>query len=218
MGVVLVSAVECLIVETAALPERPAEGALGRERKSAAEFDLCAVVSRCMDGDADAVRAFVMQFERAVLGLCLRMLRDHHEAEDIAQETFVRAVRNLDKWDPNRPIMPWLQTIAANRCRTALGKRQRRPRPAVSLPEQSVTIEDNETVEEVDRAIAMLPDRFRDVITLHYRGGLGCTEIAEILGCAEGTVKTWLFRARQQLADELRGRGFGEQGFAEEMS
>lgn len=184
--------------------EKPAD------KKQEAEFDLQALVSRCVDGEAEAIVAFVRQFERAVFAVCLRMLRNRHDAEDAAQESLVRAVRNLNRWDPARPMMPWLQTIAANRCRTALGKRQRRPFLAVSLPEEVEPAPENDLVEEVDRALELIPERYREVVIMHYRGGLNCSEIAAAVGCAEGTVKTWLFRARQQLADELRGRGFGD--------
>lgn len=174
-----------------------------------AEFDLPQVVARCVAGEREAVIEFVRHFESAVFAVCLRMLRDRQDAEDAAQETFLRAVRNLHRWDPARPLLPWLSTIAANRCRTALGKRSKRPKPAVSLPEQTVAAESDDVAEEVDRALALLPERYREVVIMHYRGGLNCAEIAEAMGCAEGTVKTWLFRARQQLADELSGRGFG---------
>lgn len=173
-----------------------------------ADVELQALVARCLDGDSAAIAAFVSKFERFVFGLCLRMLRQREDAEDVAQETFVRAVRNLHRWDSSRPILPWLQTIAANRCRTALSKRTRRPLHTSNLPEPAVVDStSSEMVEEVDRALATVSDQYRDVIVLYYRGGLSVGEISEAMQVAEGTVKTWLFRARKELAEELRGRG-----------
>lgn len=182
------------------------------DRPPDAEADLQQLVRRCLDGEPAAHRAFVKRFERAVFGLCLRMLRHREDAEDIVQETFVRAIRNLHRWDPDRPLLPWLQTIAANRCRTALGKRERRARTISNLPEVPVAVDSTEdVVEEVDLAINQLPENYQQVVVMYYRGGLGCLEIADVLGCAEGTVKTWLFRARKQLAEMFRERGFGEE-------
>lgn len=171
--------------------------------------ELVDLVARCLRHENDALTEFVCRFERAVIGLCLRMLRDRQEAEDAAQETFLRAIRNLHKWDHERPILPWLQTIAANRCRTMLGKRTRRPIVVSEVVDPGATERRmNDMVEEVDRALATLPSRWRDVVVMHYRGGLGVREIADVVGCASGTVKTWLFRARRQMAEELKGRGF----------
>lgn len=173
-----------------------------------ADVELQALVSRCLGGDSAAIAAFVSKFERFVFGLCLRMLRQREDAEDAAQETFVRAVRNLHRWDSSRPILPWLQTIAANRCRTALSKRTKRPLHTPNLPEPAIVDStSSDMVEEVDRALATISDQYRDVIVLYYRGGLSVGEISEAIQVADGTVKTWLFRARKELADELRGRG-----------
>ena len=70
-----------------------------------------------------------------VFGLCYRMLRHRHDAEDVTQESFVRALRSLAKWDSTREFLPWLLAIAGNRCRTLLAERMRRP-PTTSLIEQ----------------------------------------------------------------------------------
>ena len=173
-----------------------------------ADDDLRCLVGRCLGGDEAALTAFVRRFERAVFGLCLRMLGDRQEAEDVAQETFVRAVRNLDKWEPHRPMMPWLQTIAANRCRTALGKRPRKVNPAASLPElaYSPSLPDD-TADVVEDCVSRLPADWQAAVRLFYLEGFTCGRIAGTLGCAEGTVKTWLFRGRRRLAELLRERG-----------
>ena len=174
-----------------------------------AEDDLPQLVDRCLAGDDEAVRAFVRRYERLLLSMALRMLGDRQEAEDVVQDSFVRIVRSLDRWDRSRAIVPWLTTITMNRCRTALGRRQRRAVPA-DLPEQAVEMNAAERLERSDdaatvaEAIGQLPPNWREAVTLHYGSELSCGEVAEALGCAEGTVKTWLFRARAKLRETLR--------------
>ncbi|MDA1165817.1 MAG: sigma factor, partial [Planctomycetota bacterium] len=74
------------------------------------------LVQRCLSGDELALRAFIEKFQGLVFSLCLRMLGHREDAEDVAQDALVRVFRNLEKWDQQRPIKPWLLTIAANRC------------------------------------------------------------------------------------------------------
>src|SRR3954468_10312404 len=91
-----------------------------------AASDLPALVKRCLRGDQTAMLALVERFQGQVFGLCLRMLGQRQDAEDAAQETFVRVLRNLHRWDAERDFEPWLLAIAGNRCRTALSVRGRR--------------------------------------------------------------------------------------------
>ncbi len=78
--------------------------------------------------DAEGARRLVECFEGEILGLCLRILRHRQDAEDAAQESFVRAVRGISGFDASRPLLPWLLRIATNRCRTLLRRRNRSPR------------------------------------------------------------------------------------------
>ena len=171
--------------------------------------DEIELVRRCVSGDEAALTQFVKTYERAVFTLCLQMLRNRADAEDSAQESLVRACRSLHKWDGKRPLMPWLRTITANRCRTALEKRTRRSVTSLmgdvvaGSTDPGASMEAAAVVDEVDRALAELPENWATAVTMHYRGGLSCAVIAEAFGCAEGTVKTWLFRARGRLADLL---------------
>ena len=82
---------------------------------------------RCLSGDAAATRELVLRFQNEVYGLCTRLLRHHQDSEDVAQEVFLRVFRSLGKWDQDRPLRPWVMTIAVNRCRTWLAKRPKRP-------------------------------------------------------------------------------------------
>ncbi len=173
------------------------------------------LVQQCLTGDELAMRAFTERYQNLVFSLCLRMLGHREDAEDVSQEVFVRLFRNLSKWDQERPLRPWLMTIAANRCRTALERRSKLPgqnEVALELAgerrehsqhrAQEVDIGD-----EMELALAQLRDEYRTCFVLYHQEELSYQEIGEILSCPQGTVKTWLHRARLQLAEWLRGRG-----------
>ena len=177
--------------------------------------DDVALVQRCLAGDEAAIRAFTARYQSLVFSLCLKMLRHSEDAEDVAQESFLRVFRALNRWDPSRPIKPWLLTIVANRCRTALERRSKLPlqneltidlegerREHSKYEQQKVDI-----AEELDVALGELREEYRMCFVLFYQQGLSYEEIGEILDQPQGTVKTWLHRARAQLAECLRERG-----------
>ncbi len=169
-----------------------------------------AQVRSCLEGDVEEMRAFVARFQSSIFGLCYRMLGHRHDAEDVAQEVFVRAFRSLHQWDPSRTLKPWLLTIAANRCRTVLSKRSRRPIPAEFASEMAVCESPEqlqELGEELQNAINLLKEDHRTCFILFHQEQMSCQEIGEILERPEGTIKTWLHRSRQELASTLRQRG-----------
>ena len=173
------------------------------------------LVARCLTGDADAVVELVDCFRGQVFGLCLRMLRHREDAEDMTQEALVRAIRNLGRWDPQREFSPWLLAIAGNRCRTLMAARMRRPHASLAAE----TIEDRTPdpwcertlSEEVQRALEGLRDEYRTAFLLFHEQELSYQEIAAALDCPLGTVKTWVHRARRDLARELVRRGVVEE-------
>jgi len=177
--------------------------------------DDVALVQRCLAGDEAAMRAFTAKYQKLVFSLCLKMLRHREDAEDVAQESFLRVFRALDRWDPSRPIKPWLLTIVANRCRTALERRSKLP----SQNELGIDLEGErrehskheqqkvDIAEELDVALGELREEYRMCFVLFYQQELSYEEIGEILDRPQGTVKTWLHRARAQLAECLRERG-----------
>ena len=172
--------------------------------------DDAALVERCLAGDERALRAFVERFRGAVFGLCCRMLGHREDAEDTAQDVFLRAFRSLARWDRTRPVKPWLLAIAANRCRTAM---ERRGRQAVASEAVTLLAADappapaGDLGEELELALRSLRDEYRICFTLFYQQELSCSEIGDVLGCPLGTVKTWLHRARKELAEFLQRRG-----------
>ena len=169
------------------------------------------LVRDCLAGNADnaAFREFVQRFQAAVFGLCFRMLSHREDAEDVAQEVFLRAFRNLKQWDPARPLKPWLLAIATNRCRTWLLSRKRRNLPAefaenVADPSAGQTRLD--LAEELQLALDGLREEYRLCFVLYHLNEMSLAEIATIVGSPEGTIKTWLRRARQELTAHLQRR------------
>ena len=169
-----------------------------------------ALVERARGGDESAAAVLVRRHQRAVFGVCLRMLGRREDAEDAAQETLLRMFRHLDRWDPARPLRPWLLTIAANRCRTALTKRATRGHvtPGELDPaDEGVPLSDAALAEELQRAVDTLRPDHKAAFVLFHHEELSLQEVAEALGRPDGTIKTWLHRARKHLAEALARRG-----------
>jgi RNA polymerase sigma-70 factor (ECF subfamily) len=174
-------------------------------------MDDRALVEALLTGDPHAPRLLVERYQAVVFALCFRMMGHRQDAEDVAQESFVRALRAIAGFDPDRPIRPWLLGIAANRCRTALVRRSKRPaltdsaeecvdpRPGLSDPDDLAA--------ELSRALDRLRPEYRMVFNLFHEQNLAYEEIALALGRPVGTVKTWLHRARAELAQHLCRRG-----------
>ncbi|MBC8163087.1 MAG: sigma-70 family RNA polymerase sigma factor [Roseiflexaceae bacterium] len=161
-------------------------------------------------GNVDSFSLLVGRYQRTVVNLAYRMLGDLHEAEDVAQEVFIRAYQSLGRYDPARRFFPWLYRIAINRCLST----RARPRPESLADETSDALADsapspeqqaarNETQADVQRAIAALPEHERSLVALRYGADLSYDEIAATMQLPLGTVKTRLFRARQRLAGLL---------------
>lgn len=174
-------------------------------------MDDRALVEALQAGDPLAPRRLIERYQGVLFGLCLRMMGHRHDAEDVLQETFLRALRGLRGFQRDSPLRPWLLGIAANRCRTALSKRGRQracpdsletladPRPGLNDPD--------DLAGELQGALGRLREEYRLVFVLFHEQGLPYEEIASAIGRPIGTVKTWLHRARAELADDLSRRG-----------
>jgi RNA polymerase sigma-70 factor (ECF subfamily) len=141
------------------------------------------------------------------------MMNHRQDAEDLAQETFVRALRGILGFDAARPLRPWLLEIAANRCRSALARRARRP-PLVSsepvgdrVDPRPGLADPDDLAGELERGLQTLRPEYRLVFVLFHEQNLSYDEIARAVARPVGTVKTWLHRARAQLAEDLSRRG-----------
>jgi RNA polymerase sigma-70 factor (ECF subfamily) len=173
--------------------------------------DVRELVDRSMAGDEQAMVELVHRYQGAVFGLCYRMLGDRQDAEDIAQEAFLRVFRSLHTWDPGRDFRPWLLAIAGNRCRSHLALRKRRPATTNLVEELPDRANDEGTAqhlkEEVGLALTTIREEYRRAFLLFHAQELSYAQISDALDCPVGTVKTWIHRARRELVRCLQGRG-----------
>lgn len=176
--------------------------------------DVRRLVAASLAGDENAVRSLVERFRARVYGLCFRMLGHRQDAEDATQESMVRAVRGLQHWDATREFAPWLLTIAANRCRTRLAVRARRRATSLDaaglVDPRADRSSARQMVEEVAAALDVLRDEHRRAFVAFHVEGRSYAEIAEVCGVPVGTIKTWVHRARREMAARLRERGVVE--------
>jgi RNA polymerase sigma-70 factor (ECF subfamily) len=168
------------------------------------------LVRRCLRGEAEAVQALVERLQPDVFGLCVRLLGHRQDAEDVTQEVFLRVFRSLRRWDPARPLKPWVMGIAVNRCRTWMAQRARRPEPVDYLQDTAAAPAADDSAElvgEIRAALGDLRPEYRAVFVLFHQQGQPYEDIAAALGRPVGTVKTWLHRARLEVLNRLRRRG-----------
>jgi RNA polymerase sigma-70 factor (ECF subfamily) len=171
------------------------------------------LVRRIRDGDAEALRAIVERYQDRIFSLIYGIVRDRHEVEDVAQEVFLKVYTRIQAFDERSKFYTWLYRVAANAAKDHVKKRSRRP--AVALEEDDVipSTGDNpvghaaaaETRRLVREAIAALPLRYREVLTLRELDGLSYNEIAGVLKISIGTVESRLHRARAKLKRRLEG-------------
>src|SRR5690625_2960401 len=163
----------------------------GKWRSLLTEAEL---VSAILSGDRERFAVLVERYQRDMYNLAYRSIGDRHDAEDIVQETFLRAFRSLRKYDSARSFRTWLYTIAVNVCRDRARRIDRRPRstvlmegdgaeepaPGVSQP-HTMAIE-RERQQAVQQAITALNPEYRLPVILFYMRDLPQAEIAEIMG------------------------------------
>ncbi|HEV3118032.1 MAG TPA: RNA polymerase sigma factor [Gemmataceae bacterium] len=169
-----------------------------------------ALVRRCLRGEGAAVQTLVDRFHTEVFAVCMRLLSHRHDAEDVTQEVFLRVFRSLRRWDQERPLKPWIMSIAINRCRTWMTQRARRPELVDYLHETAAGPPEDDSAElrrEIDAAIQELRSDYRTAFVLFHQQGQPYDEIAAVMDRPVGTIKTWLHRARLEVLERLRRRG-----------
>lgn len=156
------------------------------------------------------------RYEGKVYRLCCALLRDRVQAEDAAQESLIRVWKALERYDERASLSSWIYAIARNRCLTALERRRRldswqEPGEASEAALAAAAVEPRDgRAEQLRELVELLPERVRRVLLLYYYEERSVGEVALMLGCPEGTVKTALFRARAALAEMLNRRGLGD--------
>ncbi len=173
--------------------------------------DDATLVAATLAGRSEAFGMLVERYERAVYNLCLRTLRDAEEAKDASQEAFLKAFRGLKTFRPGAKFSTWIFSIAYHACCDRLGRRKRYsdaelPELADPNPGPALVAERRDEASALRAAIDALPEKYRTVITLYHLQGHQYEEIARVLDLPIGTVKTHLFRAKEQLRRQLAHR------------
>lgn len=174
------------------------------------------LVASVLAGDQEAFGELVELYQRPVYNLTYRMLGEAGEAEDAAQEAFLRAYQHMDRYDNTRPFKTWLLSIASNYCIDRLRKRRltwlslEEPLPPhPSLTSAEAEPEDaalsGERHAAIQTMLTELAPEYRAAVVLRYWYDMSYTEIAEMLETTESAIKSRLFRARQSLAEKMEG-------------
>ncbi|MEP6391388.1 MAG: RNA polymerase sigma factor RpoE [Halioglobus sp.] len=184
------------------------------------------LVAKVQKGDSRAFDLLVMKYQHKIMGLISRYVHDADEVQDVAQEAFIKAYRALPRFRGDSAFYTWLYRIAINTAKNHLVSRSRRP------PGSDVEVEDAEHYEAggalrdietpesalfgaelkavIEDAIAELPDDLRAAVTLREFDGLSYEDIAEVMDCPVGTVRSRIFRAREAIDAKVRTQLEGE--------
>ena len=171
------------------------------------------LITRAQRGDLSAFEALANMHTPYVYNLALRVVRDPHEAEDLTQETWLRAWRALPNYRAEARFTTWLYRIVTNLCYNRLPRLKQEltemdtDESALQLSDERLHVESNLLSKELQRhlhtAVANLPEHYRLLITLRHLQEMSYTDIAQTTGMPLGTVKTGIFRARQMLKTAL---------------
>ena len=166
------------------------------------------LILRAKRGEVDAYGEIVTQHQTSVFNVCYRILHNRSDAEDLAQETFMRAYDRLHTFDIEREFAPWIRRIAANLCLNHIESQKVTmqlddERDADKSQSPSGQVEVKERSEQIREALASLPSNYRVVIELRHYQEMSYDEIAEELKIPLSDVKSNLFRARKLLAEKL---------------
>lgn len=186
------------------------------------------LVQRAQRGDLRAFDLLVLKYQGRIGALVSRYVKDPGEVEDVTQEAFIKAYRALDKFRGDSAFYTWLYRIASNAAKNHLVARGRRPGADTTIEdaetfEQSALISESSTPEAVAMseelaqvvtdAMEALPEELRAALTLREFEGLSYDDIAVVLECPVGTVRSRIFRARESIDDRVREQMSEELGF-----
>ncbi len=180
------------------------------------------LVRRCLAREERAYRELIRRYQTPVVNLAWRITGSPEDAAEVAQETFIRVLRSLHTYDPERPLKTWLFKIAANLALDAIRRRKRRPVSIEDLfgedegplleavepgPGPDAQLMLDRSVERFDQLVREMPEHYQAILYLRYREDLAYEEIAETLSIPLGTVKVRLHRAHEILRRKLSARG-----------
>ena len=177
------------------------------------------LIKRIITGEKHLFGQIIDDYQKSIYNLAYRMAGNREDAMDLTQETFLRAFKGLGTYNPDRPFSPWIHRIAANLC-VDHGKKQRFDTVSLQLEtEEGAEIERSvpdvrnepgsrvvilESERELVEALTLLPEKFRVPLILFHLHNYSYEEIGDILEVPPGTVKTWIYRGRNQLKDYFK--------------
>ena len=181
------------------------------------------VVERVRSGDADAFEALVLEHQKKVYNLALRMVGSEEDAKDMAQEAFIRAYSSLDSFRGDSKFSVWLYRLTSNVCIDFLRSRGRKQTVSLTVEDEDEdpaeleipderfspekALEKRELRESVSRGLETLSPEYRQILLLREISGMSYEEIGKALDLEEGTVKSRIFRARKELCAFLSEGG-----------
>jgi RNA polymerase sigma-70 factor (ECF subfamily) len=172
-------------------------------------------LEQALQGDSAAFGHLVRAYERPVYNLTYRMLGNSAEAEDAAQETFLRAYSKLATYQPGRKFVNWLLSIASHYCIDLLRRKGRAPQLSLDdalppqwlasdVPQPDQLVSKKQERERVRAVLDTLPPVYRAAVVLRYWHGMSYREIASTMDTTESAIKSRLHRARRMLAQQLQ--------------
>ena len=186
------------------------------------------LVQRAQRGDLRAFDLLVLKYQGRIAALISRYVSDAGEVEDVTQEAFIKAYRALGKFRGDSAFYTWLYRIAANAAKNHLVAKGRRPGADATIEDaegfdeggllsESASPEalamGEELAEVVESALNELPDELKAALMLREFDGLSYDDIADVLGCPVGTVRSRIFRAREAIDQRVKGQISGGSGF-----
>ena len=179
------------------------------------------LVERAQQGDTKAFEMLVVKYNRRLGRLLSRFIKDEHEVNDVVQESFIKAYRALPNFRGDSAFYTWLYRISINTAKNFLANNNKRPIMASEITNGDGEVMDvveqvadnltpeaelmnKQILQTVESAVAKLPEDLRRAITLREMDGLSYEEIAEVMQCPIGTVRSRIFRAREVIAADLR--------------
>jgi len=177
------------------------------------------IVQQVLEGDTNAFEELVLEYEKKVYNVALRILGNSEDAADMTQEAFIKAYNSLSGFRGDSKFSVWLTRIVSNLCLDFLRSRNRRPTISLSMEDDDgddvqldiadtrqspeLLLERSLTRESVRRGLRSLPEDYREILLLREIQGLSYDEIAAALNIEVGTVKSRIFRGRKKLCDYL---------------
>lgn len=175
------------------------------------------IVKLCKQGSKEGYELLFLKYRHFIYGVCFQYVGSREDALDLTQEVFIKLYKNFHHFDDTRPLLPWVKRIAVNTCLNHVGNKPLELLPTEDLaatvsdpsnPGENIELE--ATSDALKKAVQELPQQERMALVLRHSQQMSYAEIGHAMGCPEGTIKTYIFRARNLLRAKLKTAGILE--------